>query len=94
MWGPEMLRAAVSSITEDLNLLEAAIARSDLMYLGEVAHRIHGGMAALDMRPAIALCRTIEESVEYEWQEEAFRLAPVLQQMLLQIRQDIDPEDD
>ncbi|QRX82584.1 ATP-binding protein [Glaciimonas sp. PAMC28666] len=94
MWRPDMLRAAVISITEDLALLEAAIGRSDLVYLGEVAHRIHGGMAALDMRPATALCHTIEESVEYEWQEEAFRLAPVLQQMLLQIRQDIDPEDD
>ena len=94
MWRPDMLRAATSSITEDLALLESAIGRSDLAYLGEVAHRIHGGVAALDMRPATALCRAIEESVEYEWQEEAFRLAPILQQMLLQIRQDIEPEGD
>ncbi|KAF3998311.1 ATP-binding protein [Glaciimonas immobilis] len=94
MWQPGMLRAAVAGISEDIALLVAAITRADLTYLGEVAHRIHGGMAALDMRPATALCRAIEESAEYEWPEEAFRLAPILQTMLVQIRLDIDPDDD
>ena len=93
MWHPEMLKAAVNSITEDMALLAAAITSADLDHLGAIAHRIHGGMAALDMRPAISLCRTIEESAEYEWQEEAFRLAPVLLDMLEQIRQDIDPDE-
>lgn len=94
MWQPEMLKAAVNSMTEDMALLAVAIALADLDHLGAIAHRIHGGMAALDMRPAISLCRAIEESAEYEWQEEAFRLAPILLEMLEQIREDINPDED
>ena len=93
MWQPAMLKAAVVGITEDLALLAEAIARADLAYLGQIVHRIQGGMGALDMRPAISLCATIEGSVEYDWHEEAFRLAPILQTMLEQIRLDIDPDD-
>ncbi|MGS0742721.1 ATP-binding protein [Glaciimonas sp. GG7] len=94
MWQPDMLEAAVESITADLALLAIAIGRADLEYLGEIVHRIHGGMSALDMRPAAALCSAIEGAAEYDWHEEAFQLAPVLQTMLEQVRLDIDPGED
>lgn len=92
MWRPEMMRVAVASIAEDAVQLAQGIAGDDLEYLGRVAHRIHGGMAALDMRPAMALCQAIEDSVEFEWREEAYALALILERMLGQIREDIDPD--
>jgi CheY-like chemotaxis protein len=97
-WRPEMMRLAVAAITNDLAALAqcAAIpdAEKNMEKLGQLIHRIHGGMAALDMRPAAALCRAIEESIEFEWMQEVRRLTPILQDMLLQIREDIDPGED
>jgi two-component system capsular synthesis sensor histidine kinase RcsC len=89
-WQPETARLAVSTITSDLAELAQCLTVRDIERLGKVVHRIHGGMAMLDMRPAAALCRAIEESIEFEWREEAIRMAPVLQGMLMQIRDDID----
>lgn len=89
-WQPEMMKIAVASIVADLDVLSDAVASADIGRLGKIAHRIHGGMATLEMRPAAALCQTIAESIEFEWHEEAFQLAPVLQRMLEQIRLDID----
>ncbi|HWZ47384.1 MAG TPA: response regulator [Herbaspirillum sp.] len=97
-WRPEMMRLAVAAITNDLAALAQCVAMPDaeknMEKLGRLIHRIHGGMAALDMRPAAALCRAIEESIEFEWMQEVRRLTPVLQDMLLQIREDIDPGED
>jgi two-component system, NarL family, capsular synthesis sensor histidine kinase RcsC len=97
-WRPEMMRLAAAAITNDLAALAQCAAMPDAgknrEKLGKLIHRIHGGMAALDMRPAAALCRAIEESIEFEWMQEVRRLTPVLQDMLLQIREDIDPGED
>jgi two-component system capsular synthesis sensor histidine kinase RcsC len=97
-WRPEMMRLAVAAITNDLAALAQCVAMPDaeknMEKLGQLIHRIHGGMAALDMRPAAALCCAIEESIEFEWMQEVRRLTPVLQDMLLQIREDIDPGED
>jgi CheY-like chemotaxis protein len=97
-WRPEMMRLAAAAITNDLAALAQCAAMPDaeknMEKLGQLIHRIHGGMAALDMRPAAALCRAIEESIEFEWTQEVRRLTPVLQDMLMQIREDIDPGED
>jgi signal transduction histidine kinase/FixJ family two-component response regulator len=90
-WQPETMRTAVAALTCDLSELAQCTAASDIGHLRKVVHRIHGGVALLEMRPAAALCRAIEESIEFEWTQEALQLIPVLQIMLTQIRGDIDP---
>jgi two-component system capsular synthesis sensor histidine kinase RcsC len=92
-WQPETMRAAVAALTFDLAELAQCSAACDIDRLGKVVHRIHGGMALLDMRPAVALCRAIEESIAFELAQEALQLTPVLWNMLTQIREDIDPGD-
>ena len=87
------MRIVVASLTSDLGELADCAAAQDVARLGRVVHRIHGGMALLEMRPAAALCRTIEECIEFEWEEESLQLAPALREMLAQIRDDIDPGD-
>ena len=92
-WEPDTMRIVVASLTSDLGELADCAAAQDVARLGRVVHRIHGGMALLEMRPAAALCRTIEECIEFEWEEESLQLAPALREMLAQIRDDIDPGD-
>jgi CheY-like chemotaxis protein/nitrogen-specific signal transduction histidine kinase len=92
-WQPETMRTAAAALTFDLAELAQCAAASDIVRLGKVVHRIHGGMALLEMRPAAALCLAIEESIAFEWGQEALQLTPVLWDMLTQIREDIDPGD-
>jgi two-component system capsular synthesis sensor histidine kinase RcsC len=91
-WEPGMMRIVVTTLASDLEALAACAANADIARLGRVVHRIHGGMALLEMRPAAALCRTIEECIEFEWLEESLQFVPALQEMLRQIRDDIDPD--
>lgn len=91
-WEPDAIGIVVASLSADLDELAACAASEDVARLGQVVHRIHGGMALLDMRPAAALCRTIEECIQFEWLEESLQFVPALREMLKQIRDDIAPD--
>ncbi|RXZ39019.1 Hpt domain-containing protein [Oxalobacteraceae bacterium CAVE-383] len=86
------MRIVAAAMTADLNELADCAVAADIARLGKAVHRIHGGMALLEMRPAAALCRTIEECMAFEWIEASWQLVPPLREMLMRIRDDIDPD--
>jgi CheY-like chemotaxis protein len=85
----DVLYVAAATITEDLAALARCKLHRDAGQLQKLAHRIHGGMAVLHMRPAAALCSAIEESIECHWEDQAFGLISPLCCMLSKIQDDI-----
>ena len=88
-WDSTMTDTVVESLTKDIADLRGALGDAQASQLEQVVHRVEGGMATLDIRPAMALCRAIRDSIEYEWLDLAFRLAPTLDAMLTQTVVDV-----
>ncbi|TAL53593.1 ATP-binding protein [Pandoraea sp.] len=88
-WTPDMTERAAQSLQHDADALQGALEQEDTAKLREVAHRAQGGLAALEIKPAVLLCQSIEQCIEYEWGDEAFALASTLQAILVQTAQDM-----
>jgi CheY-like chemotaxis protein len=88
-WNRAMTDTVLQSLAKDRTDLRLALAAAEAGRLEGVAHRVEGGMAALEIRPAMALCRALRDCIACEWPDQAFGMAPLLDTMLKQIMADV-----
>jgi hypothetical protein len=77
-WGPHTARIVIESLEDDIRELTEALRQADARQIGQLAHRIEGAVATLEVLPAMAACEAIRECIEYEWPHHAFALTTPL----------------